>query len=230
MKKMIFILTAFIFCLSFTALSQKTRVGVTGGISFANLSRTISGADKDGEYRLGITTGLQLELPLCKNGKFSFQPDLHYIQMGASQIPTTPTFIKIYTALRYVQLAPNFVRNFNTGKGTFYLGGGPYLGLPLPSKNVTHTAGAPNIETDISFGNAIANDLRGVDYGGNAVMGYRMNNGIFVALNFIQGARNLVPDEKLKLSGSSDDKIKNIAFAIRVGYLFNATQKEKEKK
>ena len=228
MKKTIFILTAFIFCFSLTALSQKTRVGVTGGISFANLSRTIGGADKDGEYRLGVIGGFQLEVPLCKKGNFSFQPDLHYIQKGAAQIPSTPTFIKIYTALRYAELATNFLYNFNSVKGTFYLGGGPYVGLPLPSKNVTHVAGAPNVETDISFGNAIANDLKGVDYGGNVVMGYRMKNGIFVSTNYFQGARNLVPQDKLDLPASADDKIKNIAFAIRVGYLFNNPQKEKK--
>ena len=31
------------------------------------------------------------------------------------------------------------------------------------------------------------------------VMGYRMANGIFVSLNYIQGARNLIPEEKLAL-------------------------------
>ena len=228
MKKMIFFLTAFIFCLNITVLSQKTRVGITGGISFANLSRTIGGADKDGEYRIGVITGLQLEVPLCKKGNFSFQPDLHYIQKGAAEIPSTPTLNRIYTALRYAELFPNFVYNFNASKGTFYLGGGPYVGLPLPSKNVTHSAGGTNVETNISFGNAIANDLKGVDYGGNVVMGYRMKNGIFACVNFIQGARNLVPEDKLALAASKDDKIKNIAFGIRFGYLFNNTQKEKK--
>jgi outer membrane protein OmpA-like peptidoglycan-associated protein len=220
MKKTIFILTAFIFCLSLTALSQKTRVGVTGGIDAANLSRTIGGADRDGEYRIGLIAGIQLEVPLGKKNKFSFQPDLHYIQKGAAQIPGTPNFNQVYTALRYAELATNIVHNFNSQKGTFYLGGGPYLGLPLPSKNVTHSAGAPNVETDITFGNALTNDLKGVDYGGNFVMGYRMKNGIFVSANYIQGARNLVPDDKLALPASANDKIKNIAFALRVGYLF----------
>jgi hypothetical protein len=228
MKKTIFIFTAFIFCLNITALSQKARVGVSGGISFANLSRTISGVDKDGEYRIGLVGGLQLEVPLCKKSNFSYQPDLHYIQKGAAQIPTTPAFNKIYSALRYAELFSNFVYNFNSKKGSFYLGGGPYLGLPLPSKNVSHSSGTPNVETDISFGNAVANDLKGVDYGGNVVMGFRMTNGIFVSANYIQGARNLVPKDKLDIPASADDKIKNIAFALRVGYLFNAASKEKK--
>jgi hypothetical protein len=228
MKKTIFILTAFCFCLSLTALSQKTRVGITGGIDAANLSKTIGGADKDGEYKIGMIAGLQLEVPLGKKNKFSFQPDMHYIQKGAATIPTTPIFNKIYTALRYVEVAPNFVRNFNFEKGTFYIGGGPYLGLPLPSKEVTHSAGSPNVETNITFGNAVANNYRGVDYGGNVVMGYRMKNGLFVSANYIQGIRNLIPQEQLDLPGRADDKIKNIGFAIRFGYLFNTTQKEKD--
>jgi hypothetical protein len=198
MKKTIFILSAFFFCLSFSAMSQKTRVGVTGGISFVNLSRTIGGLDKDGEYKIGVMGGMQLEVPLGKKNKYSFQPDFHYIQKGAAKISTTPTLNRIYTALRYAELMTNFVRNFKTGregKSTFYLGGGPYLGLPLPSKNVTHAPGAPNVETDISWGNAIANDLKGIDYGGNVVIGYRNKNGIFVCANYIQGIRNLVPDD-----------------------------------
>lgn len=228
MKKTIFIVTAFIFCLSLPALSQKTRIGITGGISFANMSRTIGGADKDGEYKIGVATGMQLEVPLGKKNKYSFQPDMHYIQKGAAEVPTTPSLNRVYTALRYAELNANLVKNWNTKKGgALYLGGGPYIGLPLPSKYVTHSAGAPKVETDISFGNAVANDLKGVDYGGDVVVGFRLSNGIFVQANYIQGARNLVPDDKLALPASKNDKIKNIAFAIRVGYLFknNAPKK-----
>ncbi len=225
MKKTILILAAFIFCLNITALSQKTRVGISGGISVANLSRTTGGADRDGEYRLGIMGGLQLEVPLCKKGNFSFQPDLHYIQKGASDIPTTPTLNKIYTALRYAELAPNFVYNFKAGKGFFYLGGGPYLAFNLPSKKVTHAPGTDKVETEVLFGNAVANDMRGIDYGGNVVMGFRLGNGIFVAANYIQGARNLIPQEVLDLPASADNKLKNIAFGIRVGYLFKNAAK-----
>ncbi len=228
MKKTIIILTAFIFCLSFTALSQKTRVGITGGIAFANMSRTIGGADRDGEYRIGVVSGLQLEVP-CKKGRISFQPDFHYIQKGAATIPGTPTINRSYTALRYAELAPNFVYNFKAGKGgAFYLGGGPYVAFNLPSKNVTHSPGTDKVETDILFGNEVAKDLRGVDYGGNFVMGFRLSNGIFVSTNYIQGARNLVPKERTDIPASADDKIKNIAFALRVGYLFNNNTKEKK--
>ena len=114
MKKTIFILTALIFCLNITTLAQKTRVGVSAGAVSANLSQTIGGIGRDGNYRTGYVFGMQLETPICKKIKLSFQPDLHYIQKGASQIPTTSTTIKIYTALRYAELAPNIVYNFFT--------------------------------------------------------------------------------------------------------------------
>lgn len=225
MKKVIFIFSVFTICLSTAALSQKARVGVTGGINFANLSRTIGGLDKDGDYRIGLIGGMLVDVPLCKKGRISFQPDLRYTQKGAAEQLIAPV-IENYTALRYAELAPNFVYNFNNKKGgDFYLGAGPYISFPLPSKKVSHTAGSPDVTTDISFGNAVANDLKGVDYGADFVMGYRLKNGIFVSLNYTQGARNLVPDDVLKLPASTDDKIKNISFGIRVGFLFKATSK-----
>jgi hypothetical protein len=229
MKKTIFILTALIFCLSFTAMSQKTRVGITGGLVNANLSRTIGGFGKDGQYKIGLIGGLQLEVPLGKKNKFSFQPDLHYIQKNTSEKPSTPTIDKIYTGLRYAELAPNFVLNFfGKKKGAFYVGGGPFLSLPLPSKKVNKLVGAPKTETDVSFGNLVANDFKGVDYGGNVVMGYRTSGGIFISASYIQGARNLVPDKILEIPASANDKIKDIAFAIRLGCLINNKSKMKK--
>lgn len=225
MKKLIFIFSLFTICFSTAALSQKARVGVTGGLNFANLSRTIGGLDKDGDYRIGLIGGMLVDFPICKKGHISFQPDLRYTQKGAAEKLLTPV-IENYTALRYAELAPNFVYNFNTKKGsTFYMGAGPYLSFPLPSKTVTHTAGSPNVLTDISFGNAVANDLKGVDYGADFVMGFRIKNGIFVSANYTQGARNLVPNDVLDLPGKGNDKIKNISFGLRVGFLFKAASK-----
>lgn len=235
MKKTIFILTALIFCLNITTLAQKTRVGVSGGAVSANLSQTIGGIGRDGNYRTGYILGMQLETPIiCKKLKklnLSFQPDLHYIQKGASDHPATPTLTKNYVALRYAELAPNIVINLKAGKGaTLYLGGGPYVSVPLPSKKATITPGTQKVETDVQFGDAVANDYKGVDYGGDVVVGVRISKGFFVSANYIQGARNLVPKDKLDIPASSHDKIKNIAFALRIGYLFNAVAKDKNKK
>ncbi len=214
MKKAIFIFIAFMFCFELTGNAQKARVGLNLGLNIANLSRTIGGFDKDGDYRIGIAGGMLVDLPFGKKQQWSFQPSVNYVQKGTAEQPLAP-INKQYIALRYAELDLNFLRNFKCGKdkgGTFYLGVGPYAGFNLPSKKVSHIPGN-DVETDVSFGDQVANDLKGVDFGGNVLMGYRMPMGLSVTVNYSQGARNLAPTD-------NGDKIKNICFGVRVGYLF----------
>lgn len=223
MKKAIIIFIAFICCFQLAGNAQKARVGLSGGISFANLSRTIGGIGKDGDYRIGIAGGMLVDFPFGKKQQWSFQPSIDYVQKGAAEVAVAPVN-KAYTALRYAELPLNFLYNLKCGKSkanTFYFGGGPFIDLPLPSKKVQHIPGN-NIATDVSFGSIASSDLKGVDYGGNAIMGYRMGMGLFVSLHYTQGARNLAPLD-------NGDKVKSIVFGIRVGYLFknnnNTTKK-----
>ena len=99
MKKAIFIFIAFIFCFQLTGNAQKARVGLTGGISIANLSRTIGGIGMDGDYRIGIAGGMLIDLPLGKKQRCSFQPSADYVQKGCAEQPLAPVN-KAYTALR----------------------------------------------------------------------------------------------------------------------------------
>ena len=216
MKKTIFIFIISLFCLQLTGLAQKARIGLTGGMSIANLSRTIGGFDKDGNYRVGIAGGMLVDLPLGKKHKFSFQPSVDYVQKGTGETPVFP-INKAYIALRYAEVPVNFVFNKMWGKNTFYFGGGAYIAFNLPSKKVSHIPGN-KIETDVSFGDQIANDLHGIDYGGDVIMGLRLNNGISASLHYTQGARNLVPVD-------NGNKIKNIAFGLRLGYMFKSQSK-----
>ncbi len=232
MKKTIFILSAFVLCMNISGFSQKSRVGMTSGLSTSTLCRTIGGVKKDVNYRVGYVGGLQLEVPLGKKQKFSFQPDLTYIQKGGSINPVAPATDKLNIALRYAQLAPNFVYNCKVKltNGFFYFGAGPYIGFNLPSKKITVSATGEKIETDVSFGNAVANDVKGIDYGGNCIIGYRTKYGLFVSANHIFGLRNLVPDAILALPVSANDKTRNHGFAVRLGYYFSNTPRVKKAK
>jgi hypothetical protein len=221
MKKAIIIFIAFIFCFQLAGYSQ-SRVGLTGGIEIANLSRTIGGQDKDGDYRIGIAGGMLVDMPFGKKKKFSFQPSVEYVQKGAAEKAQAPVN-KQYTALRYAELFPGLVYNMKSGKtkaSTFYIGVGPFVDFNLPSKKVSHIPGN-NIETDVSFGDQVANDFRGIDYGGRVILGYRTAMGIFVSLDYTQGGRNLAPVD-------NGDKIKSIAFGIRLGYLFKSSSMMKK--
>ncbi|MBS1758975.1 MAG: PorT family protein [Bacteroidetes bacterium] len=227
MKKVILTLAVFTLCFSIAGFAQRARVAITGGLNAAKITRSISGYNQSGEYKIGLITGMMLEAPICKKGNFSFQPDLRYTQKGTAEQLLAPV-VRKYTALRYAELATNFVYNVKDKKhdATFYLGAGPFLALPLPSKKVEHTAGSPNVNTDISWGNLAANDYKGVDYGADFTMGYRNKHGVFVAFNYTQGARNLVPSAILDIPGSERDKVKNMSFALRVGYLFPGSSKK----
>ena len=199
------------------------RIGLTGGLSFANLSRTINTEDRDGDYRIGIAGGMMLNVPFGKSKRFAFQPAIDYVQKGAAESFLTPVN-RAYTAIRYAELPLNFVYNLKWGKSVLYFGGGPFIDFDLPSKKVSKIPGN-KIETDLRMGNTVSDDLKGIDFGGNAVIGFRIPMGLFVTLNYTQGARNLIPDGTLELPGRANDKTKSIAFGIRVGYLFKAASK-----
>ncbi|HNA19005.1 MAG TPA: outer membrane beta-barrel protein, partial [Chitinophagaceae bacterium] len=91
MKKMIFISSVFFLLFSTASIAQNARIGVTGGLNFSNLSRTIGGIDKDGDYRIGLIGGMMLDVPLCKKSPISFQPDFRYTQKGTAEKLLTPT-------------------------------------------------------------------------------------------------------------------------------------------
>ncbi|MBI5858926.1 MAG: PorT family protein [Sphingobacteriales bacterium] len=194
------------------------RIGLSAGLSFANLSRTIGGLDKDGDYRIGVAGGMLVNVPFGKTKRFAFQPSVDYVQKGAAEVALTPVN-RAYTALRYAELPLNFVYNLKWGKNVLYFGGGPFIDFDLPSKKVSKIPGN-KIESDVSFGDQVADDMNGIDFGGNAIIGFRTSMGFFVSLHYTQGARNLIPVEN-----SNNDRIKSIAFGIRIGYLFKAAKK-----
>ena len=206
MKKTIFILLAA--CFFQAAIAQKSRVGITGGVTTSNIYDNIEGNDKT-DAKWGSTFGLILEAPLC--GKFSFQPGAHYVQKGAIISETSEE--KISIALRYAELHCNFLYNTKGKDGGIFAGLGPVLSFAMPSKRVTDNDEGTS-EQALSFGNEPIDDLRGVDYGANGILGYRGKKGLLLAFNYTLGLRNINP-------GGGEPKIKSGSFGIRLGYLFN---------
>jgi len=216
MKKLIFIASLFVLCFQFSATAQKARVGFLAGPVFTNLNGTVNGTDLNGDSKLGFSAGFLIDVPVCKN--ISFQPALYYVQKGAITQKAEGQFIKDRksTELRYVDFALNFVYNTNPDASNFYIGVGPYVGFNLPSKFLTKSPNDQQSETDIVFGNAISDSYRGIDFGANAIAGYRLKGGFFVAANYSMGLRNLIPKESL-----STGDIKNSSFGISLGWLVN---------
>jgi hypothetical protein len=216
MKKVLFLLAAFVFCLQINGFSQKSRVGFATGYTNANMYGKIGGERVKDDPLSGITFGLILDAPIGKS-HISFAPSLSYVQKGRVTFNenTRANTLKEWIALRYAELNTNFVYNTNGAKGNWFIGGGPSISFDLPSKKVSKSD-VLKTETNLNFGQEANSDVRGIDYGANLLTGYRMKGGFFVAFNYTVGIRNLVP-----VQDGNDDNIRNHCWGIRVGFLIN---------
>lgn len=216
MKKTIFIFLLSVCCFQMSGLTQKSRVGfsLTGGL--ATMRGTVNGVKEKGLYTPGFGVGFFVDAPI-KNSKFSFQPAIQYIQKGKVEQELLGVLQpKISAELRYAEMLFNFVYNTGGSAGGFFIGVGPTLSFNLPSKQVTETSDGTKTETDLSFGNEVANAYRGIDYGANLVMGYRLKGGFFVSANGTLGLRNLIPANSL-----ATGDLKNTNFGLNLGWLIN---------
>jgi hypothetical protein len=216
MKKVLFLLAAFVFCLQINGFSQKSRVGFYTGYTNANMYGKISGDRVKDDALSGITFGLVLDAPIAKS-HISFSPSLSYVQKGRVTFNenTRALNLKEWIALRYAELNANFVYNTNGAKGNWFIGGGPSISFDLPSKKVSKTDDLKT-ENNITFGQEANCDVRGIDYGANLLTGYRLKGGFFVSFNYTVGIRNLVP-----VQDGNDNAIRNHCLGLNLGFLIN---------
>lgn len=221
MKKTLFLLAVAVLFLQVSVFSQKTRVGVTAGITTSNMYGEVGGKDLRDDSKTGITAGILVETPIGKS-RFSFQPSINYMQKG--RITEESEKVKSWIALRYADLNLDFLYN-SKGKTTFFFGLGPSVGLDLPSTFITKTnnSTAANNNPDpkysrsekkVLFGKGVLDNFRGLDYGVHLQGGFRMSKGLIFSLNYTFGLRNIASE------GAPDDNIKNGCFAVRFGWLF----------
>lgn len=211
MKKIIFLLAISLFFFALAGHSQ-VRVGLAAGVSAAKMEGRIHG-----DRRAGLMTSMVLDASLGKN--FSFYPSVSYVQKGVTEVHPDGTLIeKQYVGLRYAELTTNFVYHVGNIDGSnFFLGLGPSLDFNLPSKRTSITNGLKS-SSDILFGAAPANDLRGVDYGVNIVLGWKTTGGFLISFNWNKGLRDLTPEG---LVGET----KNQYIGIQLGAFLNNGKK-----
>jgi hypothetical protein len=76
MNKRILVLAISVLCFQMAGFSQ-TRVGLSTGVSVANMKGRV-----DGDGKAGVMASLVLDVPMCKKKNFSFYPTLSYVQKG----------------------------------------------------------------------------------------------------------------------------------------------------
>lgn len=210
MKKLIFSFIIILSLVQFSAYAQKARVGASAGVTISDIRGTENGFNSSG--KAGAVVSLVVDLPL--SSRFTFQPSLSYIQKGNTHKEDANE--KVLYASRYAELSPNFLYHLSSQTRGLYVGAGPYVGFNLPSKKVTDKKVGATTSTELTFGETIDKDLRGIDYGVNMLAGYRFGKVFYLSANYGLGLRNLATGDDV-----SGRKAKNTCFAIQFGFLFN---------
>jgi hypothetical protein len=122
-----------IICLQVPGLAQKAMVGVSGGMSFANMNANIGGQKITGNARPGAMFGTCIG---C-SGKRTHQlmPGIYYVHKGKDdkQDINTPN-TKTAVALRYAEMQFNFIYSTRSQKLNVFGWCGPFVAMALPSK------------------------------------------------------------------------------------------------
>lgn len=210
MKKFSLILLMALLTLSYSK-AQEVNFGAKAGVNFADIKgKDVSSFDG----RTCFHAGIMVEIMLSE--KFAFQPELLYSCQGSDYSETydigTDTFVKAGLTYSGTVKAdflnmPLMAKYFIT-EG-FSLEVGPQIGLLLSAKDAYDLAGDSGEED-------IKEYLKGIDFGVNFGLGYKLENGLNVAVRYNLGLTDLNDDPDYL--GDSD--YKNGVFQISLGFFF----------
>ncbi len=234
------------------AISANAQVSFGGqaGANFASAKYTDESSNPSTtekyKTKVGFIVGAVAEIEVG-NG-LSFRPELNFIQKGGkakfAETESGGGFTSTTTGdaeltFSYLQLAPNFIYNFEAGTGKVFIGAGPDISYGIGGKaksNFTNTTtinipGFPattnttsdSDNTTVKFdGKKDATDdkyhLKGLDFGVNALVGYKLSNGAFISAGYTIGLSNIEPNDKQTL--------KNSGFNVKIGFMFGGNKSE----
>ncbi|WP_432670750.1 porin family protein [Flavobacterium sp. SM2513] len=164
--------------------AQEVNFGAKAGFNIANVMGDNTGSL---DAVTAFNAGLMAEIPLSE--KFSIQPELLFSGQGYS-------FGDNVVALNYLNLP--VIGKYYVMKG-LSLEAGPQLGLLLSAKNE---------------GTDVKDSFRSVDFGINAGLGYKFDNGLNFSARYNFGLTNII-DQKLVINNNT-----NGVFQVSVGYFF----------
>lgn len=191
--------------------SGQTTIGLTAGASFSNVTIKAQGISLSPKSKTGITAGIFLDVPLSAN--FSFQPALNFVQKGYKMKDETASET---VNLNYLEVPLNFVYSTKKNEG-FFIGAGPSFsyGISGMDKFKSSDGSIPSDNEKIKFGSG-ANEIKPLDFGLNALAGYRLTKGFIILASYNLGLNKINNDDGSAETGT----IKNKYFSLKIGYLF----------
>ncbi|RZK32907.1 MAG: PorT family protein [Hymenobacter sp.] len=197
---------------SFAAQAQSARFGIKAGASLTNVTGNNT---EDAKNLFGFHGGLVANLAI--NDAFSIQPELLYSMKGAkaeesSSFGGVTYSDKVTSRLHYIDV-PVLAR-INAGGLFFELG--PQIGFLIAAKQKEEISGGIGSGT---YNTDIKDQIRTVDFGYAAGLGYQLSNGPGIGLRYNGGFSDT---NKNSTSGSSSGSsaVRNSAFQLYLSYMF----------
>jgi hypothetical protein len=181
--------------------AQAPKIGFKAGLNLNHVSSNDHDLKHDLKPRPSLHFGLIADFEMSK--KLSFQPQLLFSGRGAKETHGDHSDVFAFNSL---ELPLNFVYRKDSAKGVF-LGMGPSLGYNLNGKIKGHDE-SENIEFGSKEG-----EIKRLDLGLNALLGYKFSQRYFVSTNYSLGLSNW--------SNMSSSTWKNNIAGISIGYFFN---------
>lgn len=204
MKKILLLATA-----ATISLNSNAQLSIAPELGFQmyKMNEKISGTKIDFKFRPSFRIGVNATYAI--NNNISIDGALFYSVKGAK---FDESGIKATTSLNYLEI-PIFVNyHFGTSDNNhFFAGAGPYVGYCISGKTKQDGAGDNKLEIG---SDKTKDDIKPMDFGLNANVGYQMSNGLYLRAFYSLGLANAMP------GGDADNVIKNMGFGLSAGYRF----------
>lgn len=218
-----------IFAILSVPVFAQVRIGIKGGINFANITSTNNGETSSSNVLPSFNAGGYLDLPLAKN--ITLQPGLMLEGKGEKINYTNSTVNTDYTLKVnpiYLEIPVNLVGKLPLGENSYLLlGVGPYAAFGIAGKvkgDGTLLGVSASSTSDIKWDddtplnsgdkNQGYDKLKRFDYGANFMAGFELGN-VMLTANYGLGLAK-VPSGS---DNDSNDKYKNRVFGISLGFL-----------
>ncbi len=206
MKKIILVT----FALSLSAIYSYAQLGfgAEAGFNASDYHVKMSGNTASTDYKFGARVGILSDIALSDN--FYFQPGVYYLNGGYK---TTITGGTVETIVHSIQIPLNIQYKIGAlGSNRFFVGAGPYV--DWNKDGYSHLrAGSIDSRSDLKIGSTVIDQLKAIDLGIGANVGYQITEGLFVRFRYQMGFLNLYP------GGVPNSSIKNTGFCLSAGYL-----------
>lgn len=217
MKKILFIL----FAILTLQTKAQVKIALTGGINFNTMSwkansGTVGSDSSDYAFsetgrKQGFNVGLLVNLHVAQN--FYLETGLGYTQKGGTTDENLaiispgpgPSIVPVkrnqFLAPTYIQV-PLYILFLPEMKNKYKITGGAglHISYGIGGQYYSNTAYSNNtkivLERDIKFGNSIADDVKKIEIGYGARIGFLMNDNLEFSFSMQRSFSNNVPNEK----------------------------------